>query len=209
MLSAAVVSSILQSYSLQTSTALAQQVLEYTKLLLSWNRKISLTAIQNPEEIVRFHFAESMLGAKLAGLHDGRLADVGSGPGFPGLAIKLYSPEVVLTLIDSNAKKCAFLSEVARKLGLAGVEVLHSTYQELQISKPFDAVTARALGELSTLIDWARYALVSDGKLMLWLGQNGVREATATAPGWRWQPPHPIPGSDRRFILVGNPPRAR
>jgi 16S rRNA (guanine527-N7)-methyltransferase len=208
MLSASRVTSLLESYSLQTSTALVQQVLDYTKLLLSWNRKISLTAIQDPEEIVRFHFAESMLGAKVADLRDGRLADVGSGPGFPGLAIKLYSPAVALTLIESNAKKCAFLSEVARELGLTGVAVVHSTYQVFQISKPFDAVTARALGELGALIGWARSALLPNGKLALWLGQNGVREATETAPGWKWHLPYPIPGSDRRFILLGNPPAA-
>jgi len=209
MLSAAEVTSIFESYSLQTSPALAQQFLEYTRLLLAWNRKISLTAIQDPEEIVRFHFAESMLGAKVADLHDGRLADVGSGPGFPGLAIKLYRPEVALTLIESNTKKCAFLSEVARELGLAGVEVLHSTYQELKISEPFDAVTARALGELGALIGWARSSLLPKGNLALWLGQNGVREAMQTGAEWKWHAPYPIPGSDRRFILVGNPPTAR
>src|SRR5215472_4906360 len=82
------------------------QIREYLKLLVQWNRSMDLTAITDPAEIVRRHFGESMFATKLLPVENCRLADVGTGAGFPGLAIKIAVPNSRLILIESNKKKC-------------------------------------------------------------------------------------------------------
>ena len=106
------IQSVLQSFELAASDPFCQQIRTYIELLLRWNRRISLTAIESPEEIVRSHFAESLLATKAVPNLHGRLADVGTGAGFPGLPLRMYIPDLQLTLIEPNAKKCAFLAEV-------------------------------------------------------------------------------------------------
>ncbi len=99
------------------------QISEYVQLLLKWNKSISLTSIVDPAEVVARHFGESMYAAKLLPVENCRLADVGTGAGFPGLALKIASPGIRLTLIESNKKKCAFLAEVVRTLEFTEVEI--------------------------------------------------------------------------------------
>ena len=84
---------------------------------------MSLTTVTNPNEILKFHFGESLFAAPAAQISDGRLADVGSGAGFPGLAIRILVEPLEVMLIESNTKKAAFLSEVSRELCLKDVEV--------------------------------------------------------------------------------------
>src|SRR5882762_2437346 len=95
-----------------------QQIQQYTKLLLTWNEKINLTAIRDPLEILYRHFCECMYAAEALHLENGRLADVGSGGGFPGLALKIIRPGLRVFLVESNIKKVTFLAEVIRELGL-------------------------------------------------------------------------------------------
>src|ERR1700751_3632471 len=100
------------------------KVREYIRILLKWNELISLTSITDPAEIVARHFGESMFLNSILPVENGRLADVGSGSGFPGLALKILCPDLHVVLIDSNKRKCAFMSEVLRSLKLERVEVL-------------------------------------------------------------------------------------
>ena len=86
-------------------------------------RRFSLTTVTDPLEIIRFHFGESLFAAKSLPITKGRLADVGSGAGFPGLPIRMISPNVDLLLIEPNLKKVAFLAEVIRSLDLNRTEV--------------------------------------------------------------------------------------
>src|SRR5262245_4243007 len=92
-----------------------QQIQQYTKILLAWNDKVNLTAIRDPLEILYRHFCESMYGATVVPVEKCRLADVGSGAGFPGLALKILRPELDLFLVESNVKKATFIAEVIRK----------------------------------------------------------------------------------------------
>jgi len=82
-----------------------RQIQQYMALLLKWNDAMNLTAIQDPLEILYRHFCESMFGASLIPTTGGRLADVGSGGGFPGLPLKIVRPDLEVCLIDSNVKK--------------------------------------------------------------------------------------------------------
>jgi 16S rRNA (guanine527-N7)-methyltransferase len=146
-----------------------------------------------------------MFAARSLPVENCRLADVGSGAGFPGLALKIACPDMNLVLIESNKKKCAFLSEVVRTLGLTGVEVLPERFEQIRPeSVQANSITARALGEFKALLKWSAQALARRGHIMLWLGAEDTTRI-AGDPSWLWQPAEKIPDSQRRFILVGRP----
>jgi 16S rRNA (guanine527-N7)-methyltransferase len=178
-------------------------VQQYMNVLLKWNDKINLTAIRDPLEILYRHFCESMFAASAVPLDTGRLADVGSGGGFPGLPLKIIRPELEVFLVESNIKKATFLAEVARELELSGTRVLVKRYEELSEDvAPLDIVCSRALGEYANLLTWAGSAPVGAKQAVLWVGGNDVEEVV-TVEGWEWRDPIAIPHSLRRFLLVG------
>lgn len=181
------------------------KIREYIALLLLWNRSISLTTVTEPLEIVGRHFGESMYAANLLPVENCRLADVGTGAGFPGIALKIASPSLRVILIESNKKKCAFLSEVVRALHLENVEIRSERFEEIRPDTvSADIVTCRAVGEFKELLRWSRQALTPKGHLTLWLGADDATRIARTG-GWAWQPAHRIPESQRRFILIGRP----
>jgi 16S rRNA (guanine527-N7)-methyltransferase len=209
MLSVPRIREILDSYGLNSSDVLCEQIRSYIELLLKWNKRMSLTSVLDLEEIVKYHFAESFLATKAIEALSGRLADVGSGSGFPGMALKIYVPSLQVSLVESNAKKCVFLAEVIRSLGLETVDVLCSRYEDIgRPAKSFNFISARALGSIPSFLNWTECAILSSGHALLWLGGRGVEEASA-APNWVWNTPFPIPGTKGRFILVGSPKSAR
>lgn len=181
------------------------KIREYVALLLRWNRSISLTTVTDPLEIVGRHFGESMYAANLLPVENCRLADVGTGAGFPGLALKIASPSLQLTLIESNKKKCAFLAEVIRALHLEDVEILCQRFEGIRPDTVnASVVTCRAVGEFKELLRWSGAALGSEGHLVLWLGSDDATRI-ARSTGWAWQPAQRIPESQRRFVLIGRP----
>ena len=180
-----------------------EQIQQYTAILLRWNAKTNLTAIHDPLEILYRHFCESMLGAIVIPAEKCRLADVGSGGGFPGLPMKILCPELDLYLIESNIKKSTFLTEVVRELGLTGVRVLVSRYEELlEEVAPLDVVCSRAVGEYGPFLEWAGSPGISVQKVAVWIGAQDA-EGVRRLSGWDWRDPYPIPHSLRRYILVG------
>jgi 16S rRNA (guanine527-N7)-methyltransferase len=120
----------------------------YIKTLLRWNEKLNLTAIRDPLEILYRHFCESMFAAGAIPVDKGRVADIGSGPGFPGIPLKIIRPELELCLVESNVKKGTFLAEIVRELQLANTRVQISRYEELaEELAPLDFVCSRAVGD--------------------------------------------------------------
>src|SRR4029077_264746 len=111
---------------LQVTPARIAAIQRYLAMLLAWNEKVNLTAIRDPLEVLYRHFCESMYAAAAVPLQAGRLADVGSGGGFPVLALKIAQPELQVFLIESNVKKATFLAEVVRELYLIDTPVLVS-----------------------------------------------------------------------------------
>jgi 16S rRNA (guanine527-N7)-methyltransferase len=181
------------------------QIREYIVVLLKWNRLISLTTVTDPNEIVARHFGESIFLKSVLPVENGRLADVGSGAGFPGLALKIVCPELHVVLIESNKKKAAFLSEVVRTLNLSGVEVLPTRFEDMRPeTEPVNFVTARALGSFAELLRWSKTALEHRGHIALWIGGEDATKVSNTM-GWTWSPAVRIPESQRRFIIVGQP----
>jgi 16S rRNA (guanine527-N7)-methyltransferase len=182
---------------------LLDSISTYIELLLRWNSKINLTAITGPHEIVSRNFAESFLALRWLGPAIGHLCDVGSGAGFPGLALKLVLPGWSATLVESSRKKAAFLSEAARTLHLDQVAVECARWQESKVpSGSLDAITARALGEYDQLADWARTKLNPSGKLLLWIGASEAERLRARV-GWKWHT-EAVPDSRERVLLIGS-----
>jgi 16S rRNA (guanine527-N7)-methyltransferase len=195
-------------YGIEVTPELADKISAYTELLLRWNRKIALTTVTDPVEIVKFHFGESLFALSTGACGKSRLADVGTGAGFPGLPLAIADSSFAVTLIESNHKKCAFLSEVIRKLAISNATVMPVRMESVEPRQPgFQWIAARALGHFDALLDWAGRSLSQNGRVILWLGESDVRELS-DYPNWTWDAPVLIPDSSRRFILKGSPKTA-
>ncbi len=195
----------LSPYAVSPTDGQIAEIRAYLDLLLKWNRAISLTSIQQPAEIVGRHFGESMFAAKLLPVENCRLADVGTGAGFPGLALKISVPSIHLTLIESNKKKCAFLAEVVRTLDLKDVEILPERFEQIRSNTArANIIVSRAVGEFKQLLQWSAGALVHRGHIMIWVGAEDATRIASNSD-WIWQPAVHIPESQRRFILIGRP----
>jgi 16S rRNA (guanine527-N7)-methyltransferase len=192
----------LQEYSITVDDKQVACIQEYIRILRHWNEKLNLTAIRDPLEILHRHFCESMYAAVRIPVF-GRLADIGSGPGFPGIPLKILRPEIELFLVESNIKKGTFLAEVVRELGLSNARVLISRYEELgEELAPLDFVCSRALGEFDTFLKWSASVQLSAQRLLLWVGGRDLDEVR-TPSEWEWQEPILVPQSLRRYVLVG------
>src|SRR5712691_13471955 len=174
-LSAETIQRALGEFNLTASAQQVRWIQQYIAMLLKWNEKISLTAIREPLEILYRHFCESMYAAVAVPLERGRLADVGSGGGFPGLPLKIIRPDLQVFLVESNIKKVTFLAEVIRELGLRGAQVLVSRYEELSEEvAPLDYVCSRALGEFPGFLDWASSEQMATKQAILWIGARDL-----------------------------------
>lgn len=125
----------------------------YKNLLVEWNEKINLTAITEPREIAVKHFLDS-LSAISTGFVNGKVIDVGTGAGFPGLVLKVAKPEISLTLLDSLNKRINFLKEVASELSLDGIEFVHARAEDaarLSHRGSYDTVVSRAVANMTVL----------------------------------------------------------
>ena len=188
----------------------------YIDILLRWNARINLTAIRDPEEIVTRHFGESLFAArylfpcvssmssvvKALDSANVRLADLGSGAGFPGLPIKLWAPSISLTLIESNHKKAAFLREVTRALSLTDIDIQNARAESLPPST-FDVVTLRAVERFPQALPVAASLLAPAGRLALLISSSQLEAAHAALPVFTWQSPFAIPESNSRVLLLG------
>jgi 16S rRNA (guanine527-N7)-methyltransferase len=177
----------------------------YLEQLLKWNAKINLTAIRGPEDIVARHFGESFLAARHLLLEDkppSSAIDIGSGAGFPGLPMKIWFPNLALTLIESNGKKATFLREVCRALDLGGVEVISERAEDIRAQA--DLVTLRAVERFESILAVAQRLLKPAGILALLIGRSQGEVAKRQLPDLRWQPVVPVPESQSRILLVGS-----
>ena len=195
-----------------------QQISTYIDLLLRWNARVNLTAIRDPESIVTRHFGESLFAARhlfpprveadaLVRQAEGRgptrdLLDLGSGAGFPGLPIKLWAPDVRVTLIESNHKKAAFLREVIRTVTLTDIDVFNRRAEDFPPSSA-DTVTLRAVERFASSLPVAANLVRPAGGIALLIGHSQIASAHQVLPQWSWDSPVPIPLSTNRVLLVG------
>jgi 16S rRNA (guanine527-N7)-methyltransferase len=184
---------------------LSKQIRTYTETLLRWNEKIALTAVTDPHQILRIHFGESFFAASLAGISAGRVADIGTGAGFPGIPIRMVRPAIQLTLVEPVAKKTAFLGEILRNLGIRDARIIRCRMEEMAADlADFDLITARALGRYQALLRWSKMRISQNGSILLLLGEAEARQVSKDQ-GWVWRDPARIPESKGRFVLLGSP----
>lgn len=150
--------------------------------LISWNRKINLTAITDPREVAIKHFLDSLMPAGC--IPDrGRLLDIGSGGGFPGIPLKIFKPSISVLLIDGVRKKINFLKHVLRALSLENIEARQMRAEVLlkfpEYAAYFDIIISRALSDLSIFVKSALPLLAKDGTIIAMKGEVDTQELDA------------------------------
>ncbi len=172
----------------------------YLDILLRWNERINLTAVRDTEGIVERHFADSLAVIPHIPAQAATLIDVGTGPGFPGAVVALARPDVAVTLVESNHKKCAFLETLRRELPLPRTVVRSQRVEDVLARpdfSPFDVAVSRATLDLP---DWLQLgARLVGPKSGLVLGMEGAD--LRTLPPGATRHPYPLGSSTRSLIL--------
>lgn len=185
--------------------AIAPPLLAYLALLDRWNRTYNLTAIRDPREMVAKHLLDSLAMAPFVRDH-AALADLGTGPGLPGIPLAIALPSLQVTLVESNGKKARFLREVVRTLNLRNAVVAETRAEALAAPGAFDAITARALATLLGILSVGGHLLSPSGRLLAMKGARPDDEIAALPADWRLDAVHAlrVPGlaAERHLVVV-------
>jgi len=183
-------------------TSLAPRLLDYLALLDRWNKAYNLTAIRDPREMLVKHLLDSL--AMHPHVERGRLADLGTGPGLPGIPLAIAKPELQVALVESNGKKARFLREAVRQLQLGNARVLESRAEEVDEPGAFDLITARALDRLAGILAVGGHLLAAEGQLLAMKGPRVDEEVAELPAGWGLTAVHTlsVPGLDAERHLV-------
>lgn len=178
-------------------------LLAYLDLLHQWNRAYNLTAVREPAAMLRLHLLDSLSVAPF--VTEGRLSDIGSGAGLPGIPLALIRPRLQVRLIESNGKKARFLRQAVRTLELASVEVLQARAETVPAEPPQDLVVARAVTSLAELVRLGGHMLKPGGELLAMKGRLPEDEIAALPASWTLAAVHElrVPGLEaERHLLV-------
>lgn len=204
----------LSQLSLSLNDQQIQQFLRYQQELLEWNTRFNLTAITDPEEVQIKHFLDSLSILAVYASPQTHLLDIGSGAGFPGLALKIARPQWRVTLLEATGKKVTFLRHVIEALQLDGIEAVHGRAEELahqaSYRAHFDLVTARAVASIPTLLEYsAPYCRVGGSIVLPKKGDladeraRGKRAADQLGSAFKADVAVELPGlTDGRRLLV-------
>ncbi len=159
----------------------AERFQTYCDMLLDWNTRVNLTAITDPLEVVRKHFADSLLPAALIPAN-ARVIDVGTGAGFPGLPLKLLRPDIELTLLDALNKRIRFLQEVCTVLAIPA-QCIHVRAEDgarrIDLRERFDVALSRAVAGAAALAELTTPYLKVGGQSLMYKGPQGEEELAA------------------------------
>lgn len=184
---------------------------QYAQLLVEYNQKVNLTAITDPEGIEDKHFVDSLLFARHPQVA-GKMVDVGTGAGFPGVVAKIYKPELELTLMEPTGKRVEFLKYLCGQLGLTGVEFAKERAEEAARKiwrEQFDLASARAVAALPVLAEYCLPLVKVGGCFLAMKGASGAEELAAARPAIRklggeyaeTRTFH-LPGGDARTLIL-------
>ena len=168
-----------------------------------WNMAYNLTSIRGREAMITHHLLDSLsIHEHLRGT---RIADVGTGAGFPGLPLAVASPQRQFTLLDSSGKKVRFVAHAARELGLGNVEAVQARVEDFKPGAPFDTVTARAFAALPDLLAGVRAICGPGTRVLAMKGRHPRAELEAIRPPWRVLETIPleVPGlAEARHLVI-------
>jgi len=181
---------------------MAERLLRLLDELRLWNRAYNLTAIEEREAMVVTHLLDSL--AAHVDLAGERIADVGTGAGFPGLPLAITNPQRQFTLIDATAKKVRFVAHAARTLGLNNVQAVQARAEAMHPEQPFDTILARAVGSLTELAQLAQPLARPGTRLLAYKGRRPDAELASLPAGWQLAGVRAvqIPGLDAERCLV-------
>ncbi|WP_347938300.1 16S rRNA (guanine(527)-N(7))-methyltransferase RsmG [Mycoplasma feriruminatoris] len=150
----------------------------YYQILIDENQKYNLTRITELNEVFEKHFLDSLLFVEHFKINDQKIADIGTGAGFPGVVLKIFFPNIKLTLIESNNKKANFLKYLVDKLELNDVEILNKRAEELtsDYKEKFDIVISRAVAYLNIILELGVQLVKVDGSFILLKGPKAFQE---------------------------------
>ncbi len=178
----------LRTLTLELNEQQLRQLLDYVTLIGKWTRVYNLTAVRDLAEMMTLHILDSLAAIaplrrhlQQAGLgQGGRLLDVGSGAGLPGVVMAICCPELKVTCVDTVAKKAAFIKQAALALKLPNLHGLHARVEN--IAEPFDVICSRAFASLSDFTQWSAGALAPGGVWMAMKGRHPADELVALSP---------------------------
>ncbi len=158
-----------------------EQFIIYYEMLVEWNEKMNLTAITEYEDVMKKHFVDSLSLIKAYDVSkQAKVIDVGTGAGFPGLALKIAYPSLQVTLLDSLNKRIQFLNAVVEKLGLDGVNTVHGRAEDYakpnMLREKYDLCVSRAVANLSTLSEYCLPFVKQGGYFISYKSEKVVDE---------------------------------
>ncbi|HET6434009.1 16S rRNA (guanine(527)-N(7))-methyltransferase RsmG [Dyella sp.] len=177
------------------------RLLDYQALLERWNAAYNLTAVRDPAEMVTRHLLDSL--AILPHVSGKTLADLGTGPGLPGIVLALAAPGREILLVDSNGKKVRFLREAIRSLKLEGVRAVQSRVED--VTGQFDCITARAFASFADMLGWGGHLLAPGGRWLAMKGRRPDEELAGVPAGFALRAMHvlQVPGLEgERHLAV-------
>lgn len=190
---------------LDLPVVLAPRLLDYLALLDRWNQAYNLTAVRDPRQMLTRHLLDSL--AMHPFVANERLADLGTGPGLPGIPLAIAKPGLQVALVESNGKKARFLREAVRHLGLANARVIESRAEAVAEPGAYDLITARALDRLAGILAVGGHLLAPGGRLLAMKGPRVDEEVAELPAGWALLAVHDltVPGLDaeRHLVVVG------
>lgn len=201
--SASALESILKPHlTVEPPASLYLQLAAYLEVLYAWNARISLTAIQNPQEMVRLHLVECLLAAQLLPPGPSNVLDYGSGTGLPGIPAAALRHDLHLTLAESQQKKAVFLREVIRRADLPNASVWAGRVEDLPKGHRFDAVMLRAVDRMDDALTETAQRVKTGGCCLVLTSESRKEAVRRQLPGFAWQW-RGVPESRQRVILQG------
>lgn len=157
-----------------------EQFFTYKELLIEWNKKMNLTAIEQEEDIITKHFIDSLSIASYIP-DTTKIIDIGTGAGFPGIPLKILKKDLSITLLDSLNKRITFLEEVIRNLSLENIQAVHARAEELahkeEYREQYDIAVSRAVAPMHTLLEYMLPYVKIGGKCICMKGPNLQEES--------------------------------
>ena len=168
----------INEYGLEVNQEQVRKFDAFYGLLIEWNERMNLTAITDEDEFIRKHILDSLSGLEY--VKEGKILDLGSGAGFPGIPLKIYNEEFKITFLDALKKRLNFLDEVATKLSFQNVTTIHGRAEDLaktDLRESFDTVVSRAVASLPILSEYALPFIKTGGTFIAWKGSKAEDEA--------------------------------
>ena len=191
-----VLASAIAQLQLNVSESQQAQLLQYLALLHKWNQAYNLSGLHDLQEMLTLHIVDSL--TLLPYTKADRIADVGTGPGLPGMVLAICQPQTEFFLIDSNSKKTRFIFQTAASLGLRNLHALHARAEDYAITPQVAIVTSRAFASLRKFIESSQHLLAASGSLLAMKGQYPQTEIAELPAGFVLYASHPlqVPGTN-------------